>query len=235
MKAILMAAGRGTRISKSIPPIPKCTLPVGEVPLIRRTIAMLEDAGIDCAVVSGYKHECIDEVLQGTNVRIFYNPFFDVTNSIASLYLAKEFIDEDRDLILANADVFWTPEILRMLLSADASAVMLADKTRAADGDYFFGTENGAIVRYGKDLKIDERDCEYVGIARIRADFVPAFVRRLNEMIGEQLHGVWWENVLYSMTEEARIRALDVEGNFWAEVDFIEDYQRILDYAANHL
>ena len=63
MKAILLAAGKGSRISKNIPPIPKCTLDVGGQPLVLRTIQMLEKHGIACAVVTGYRHENIDEVL----------------------------------------------------------------------------------------------------------------------------------------------------------------------------
>lgn len=49
-------------------------------------------------------------------------------------------------------------------------------------------------------------------------------------MISHQQHGVWWENVLYSLTSEYDIHSLDVNHKFWAEVDFIEDYERILNY-----
>ena len=160
MKAILLAAGKGSRISKNIPPIPKCTLDVGGQPLVLRTIQMLEKHGIACAVVTGYRHENIDEVLKDTNVKIYYNPFYDVTNSIGSLYFAKDFIDPNQDLLLGNADVFWTDDILDEILAAKEEVVMLSDRTRADDGDYFFGTENGIIRRYGKELKRGQRDCE---------------------------------------------------------------------------
>ena len=49
---------------------------------------------------------------------------------------------------------------------------------------------------------------------------------------GEQLqqHSVWWENVLYEMTRERDVYVQDVGGRFWAEVDYIEDYERILEH-----
>ena len=49
-------------------------------------------------------------------------------------------------------------------------------------------------------------------------------------MIEGQESDKWWENVLYSMTSERDIYVKDVDGAFWAEVDYIEDYNKILDY-----
>ena len=60
--------------------------------------------------------------------------------------------------------------------------------------------------------------------------FLPCFTERMNQMIGEQQHSVWWENVLYEMTRERDVYVQDVGGRFWAEVDYIEDYERILEH-----
>ena len=47
-------------------------------------------------------------------------------------------------------------------------------------------------------------------------------------MINTQQNNVWWENVLYSMIGERKIPIYDINGLFWAEVDYIEDYERIM-------
>ncbi len=227
MKAFLCAAGRGTRISKAFPNRAKCTLDVGGMPLIRRTVQMLREREIEVTIIVGYRHEDIRAALNGLEVRYVYNPFFDVTNSIGSLWMAREGLTEE-DTLIANADVFWSPGLLDLLLKDPMENCMLADQTRAADGDFFFLEENGMLVRYGKELKPEERNTEYVGITFLRRDFVPVFRKRLEDMVSRQEHGVWWENVLYSMIGERPVYVRDVEGLFWAEVDFIEDYQRIL-------
>ena len=49
-------------------------------------------------------------------------------------------------------------------------------------------------------------------------------------MIDRQEHSVWWENVIYSMTGQQPVFVEDVDGQFWAEVDYIEDYERILEH-----
>lgn len=233
MKAFLLAAGKGSRISKNIPNIPKCTLDVGGKPLIRKTVEMLLENEIEVTVIVGYRYKEIIRVLEGCPVHIVYNPFYDVTNSIGSLWMARSrgLFDEE-DTIIANADVFWSQEILDFMKSqeTDDPVYMLGDSDRVLDGDYFFGTENGRLKRYGKELTLEERDCEYVGIAWLSAAFVPVFLCRLDEMIDEQCHGKWWEDAIYSLSREYPVPVRDIAGMFWAEVDFIEDYRRILDY-----
>lgn len=234
MRAFLLAAGKGSRISKNIPNIPKCTLDVGGQPLIRKTVEMLLENSIDVTVIVGYRYKEIVRVLEGCPVHIVYNPFYDVTNSIGSLWMAQSqgLFDGDEDTIIANGDVFWSQEILDFMKAKAVNEVMymLGDSGRVLDGDYFFGTENGILKRYGKELTLEERDCEYVGIAWMSSRFVPVFLKRLDEMIDQQSHGKWWEDAIYSISAEHPIPVKDVAGMFWAEVDFIEDYRRILDY-----
>lgn len=233
MKAFLLAAGKGSRISKNIPNIPKCTLDVGGKPLIRKTVEMLLGNGIDVTVIVGYRYREIIRVLEGCPVHIVHNPFYDVTNSIGSLWMAENLgLFSEEDTIIANGDVFWSQEILDFMKRKvpEGDVYMLGDSNRVLDGDYFFGTENGYLKRYGKELTVEERDCEYVGIAYVSAAFIPVFLKRLNEMIDEQCHGKWWEDAIYSLSDVHPIPVKDIAGMFWAEVDFIEDYRRILDY-----
>lgn len=117
MRAILLAAGKGSRISKNIPEIPKCTLNVGGKPLIQRTVELLLKNNINVTIVVGYRHEHIEKVLENFDVNIVYNPFFDVTNSIGSLWLAKEYLNEEENTIIANADVYWDQSILDLMLA----------------------------------------------------------------------------------------------------------------------
>lgn len=233
MKVFLLAAGKGSRISKNIPDIPKCTLPIDGKPLILRTVEMLLKHQAEITIIVGYRYQRIVEILKDMPVNIVYNPFFDVTNSIASLWLAKTYMT-DEDTIIANADVFWVEGLYEFIKKQTRDVFLLSDVKHVLDGDYFFGTEDGVILRYGKELTLEERTCEYVGIAYISASVMPAFRTRLNEMIEHQHHSVWWENVLYDMTKDREIYAIDVEGRFWAEVDFIEDYQKIEKYVEEH-
>ena len=227
MKALLMAAGKGTRISRYLNGNPKCTVDLKPgLPLIRYTVDMLKKKGIqEILIVTGYRHEAI-ETLLGDDVQYNYNPFFDVTNSIASAWFARDFIDSD-DMLIMNADVFCEETAYDEMLSITETPVMLMDSSRILEADYKFFCENGNIKKYGKELTPEETSGEYVGIGFISKSFIPRFKDRMDQMISSQLHNVWWENILYSMSEEVAIHTYDLAGKFWAEVDYIEDYERI--------
>ncbi|MBR4966179.1 MAG: phosphocholine cytidylyltransferase family protein, partial [Lachnospiraceae bacterium] len=183
MKALLLAAGRGTRISRYLQGNPKCTVDIAGTPLLIYTINMLKKKGItDIAIVTGYRHEVIEELVAGENVKIYYNPFYDVTNSTASAWFAKDFLKND-DVMIMNADVFCEEVIYDKLLTLKESPVMLADSTRKEDADYKFYYENNRLIKYGKELTGDDITGEYVGIAKFDKSFVPIFLNKMEEMI----------------------------------------------------
>ena len=229
MKVLLLAAGRGTRISRYLSGNPKCTVDIGGEKLIRYTVDLFNKKGItDIGIVLGYRAEVIREVLSDKNVRFFYNPFYDVTNSIASAWFAKDFLAAADDTLIMNADVYLEEAMLDKILETQLSPVMFADGTRKEEADYKFKYTDGILEKYGKDLTGDDISGEYIGIGRFSREFMPEFLTQLEEMISTQRHSVWWENILYEMVGSRNVYVASLDGLFWAEVDYIEDYERIL-------
>ena len=143
--------------------------------------------------------------------------------------MAREFLKEYDDTIIMNADVYLQEELLDRVIASDRSPVMFADGTRKEEADYKFCYHNGILEKYGKDLKGDDITGEYIGIGKFSKDFMPEFIEHMDRMITTQQHSVWWENILYGMVEEGSSVYIDeMDGLFWAEVDYIEDYERIL-------
>lgn len=234
MKVIILAAGKGNRISRMIREIPKSTLPINGKPLIRIMADKLIQYHLDLVVVTGYHREEIHKALDGLPVQYYYNPFYGITNSIASLWFARQELEDE--VLIMNADVFVSENILKNILEDDRDPVMSIDVTRRKDGDYFFSTtDDGIIKKYGKNLPIEERSCEYVGIAKVGKEFITRFRERLDNLIEQGQYMLWWENVLYSFTDSAEypIHTIDVKKDFWSEIDYFDDYERILNYFRN--
>jgi len=235
MKAILLAAGVGTRISRYINEIPKSTVELGDGDtLIEHTVRTLRAKGVtQIAVVVGYRHQLVRTALQGHDVRYFVNPFFRVTNSVASLWFAREMLEGD--VLVMNADPFLEDAIYDALMGEERSPVMLGDSSRPYDQmDYKLGCEGGTICAYGKELRPHDTDMEYVGAAKIAARDVTTFRTRLEAMVDNSMNERWWEDVLYEMSSEGLldVHVRDVAGSFWAEVDYVEDYFRIREFIA---
>ena len=234
MKAILLTAGRGTRISRHIDDKPKCTISLdGKTTLIEHTVSALRGRGIDdIVIVLGYRGSVIRDLLGDKGIQYRTNPFYDVTNSIASLWFARDVLIDDASnagrFLLMNGDVYLSEEALDIILEEKRDPVLFYDVTRRAEADYKFLCEGERLVKYGKELTLEQTSGEYVGCATFSAAFAGCFRERLEQLIATQQHSLWWENVLYSMAADRPIIARDVGGAFWGEVDYIEDYERIV-------
>ena len=179
MKAILLAAGRGTRIDRNVERVPKSTLPIDGVPLIRRSVELLQEAKMECVVCTGYEEGKIKEAMSELdNITYCYNPFYDITNSIASIWFAREYMDDD--MLVMNADVFFSKEILEQIIADKRNPVMAIDYSRTAEGDYFIkitmldrnGTSIGEVKGYID--KIEAGKEKTISI-KVSADIVEAY------------------------------------------------------------
>jgi choline kinase len=238
MKVLIMAAGVGSRISRHLHGRPKCCVSVGRKPLIRYTVELLNEMGVtDVALVTGYQANFVVQALDGCRYTNFYNPFYSITNSIASCWCAREFIASADDLVIMNGDVFAEEGVFRALMEDNRSPVMLSDSTRIHDADYRFQWDaDGLLQKYGKDLTDDQTTGEYVGVGKICGRDLWDFKQRIVDMVNNQDYNCWWEDAIYRTVEEGkRVQCHDVAGMFWAEVDYIEDYARIQAFVEGHL
>ena len=229
MKALIMAAGIGSRISRHLSGQPKCCVKIDNIELIKYTFEMLNKKGIkDIAIVTGYNDNYILEALKGFRFTHFRNPFFDITNSIVSAWFAKEFIDDD--ILIINGDVFMEEKVIDIILKQNNSPLFLADSSRIKDADYRFFWQNNKLVKFGKELSDKETTGEYVGIALILKKDILFMKENMERMIQNQKHSYWWEDIFYRNLDKKDIYIYDIKDIFWAEVDYIEDYQRIQNY-----
>lgn len=231
MKAILLAAGKGSRISKDIGETCKCLMDIGGTSLIKNTVEMLLSNNVEITIVLGYRSETIKEELKGYSINYYYNPFFNITNSIASLWFAKDELLGD-EIIIGNADVFWDDTVFKKVSENKMENFLVADSSRtdAVKGDYFFMHKDGKLLGHGKGMEQSKITAEYVGIAKISGDYINQFKKQLESLVSSQNSSMWWEDVLYSQIGEQDIYVMDINGLFWMEIDYIDDYYKILEY-----
>lgn len=236
MNVLILAAGRGTRISRYLDGKPKCTVNIGNQELIKYTVTLLKSKGIkNIGIVLGYQDQVIRDLLKDDDISFFYNPFFDVTNSIASCWFAKDFLSQNEDLIIMNGDVFIEEQILDLIINEKMNPVLFSDESRKEEADYKLKYSNSILEKYGKELRGSDITGEYIGIAKLNKSYIPKFTQKLSEMISRQQHSVWWENVLYELSTSEKVFVKDINKYFWAEVDYIEDYERIKAFCSKKL
>jgi choline kinase len=229
MSVVIMAAGVGSRLAALAEDRPKCLMRIGEQSLISRMLDQLSSRGLtDVTIVTGFQSDLVDKEVGG-RARIVRNPFYHLTNSIASLWLAREFLGPEA--IVANGDICFNIKVLDELISDCRDPVMLCDSSRIATADYRFSLDGERLVAFGKDIPAEKTDAEYVGMAKISAGFMPPFKARLEHLVGLQKCGLWWEDVLYSYASEGvPIYYRDVAGHFWSEIDHAGDWARVMEW-----
>lgn len=232
-----MVAGVGSRLAKKVKHLPKCLLSFNEETILARNVCLLRESGInEIFVIAGYRSNLVEEEI-GKDATVISNPFFRVTNSIASFWFAHKKVDLHDDLIVFNGDVIYQKEVLETTLKTNKSPLMLVDTTRIEDADYRLRIQGGCVVDQGKELSNEETSGEYVGIVKMSKDFVPIYLSRITDLVEKQeKYNKWWEEALFEIRDEFKIKinTVDVKGLFWAEADYIEDIERIEKWFAEH-
>lgn len=226
-----MAAGVGSRLSKHFNGIPKCCIKFNDESLINRSIRILNSFGInDISVVVGYSKQNIIDELNGYSIKIYYNPFYNITNSIASLWFAREELTErGGEIIIMNGDLFFEPQLIEEVLASKGKVTIYSDPQRIEDADYRLYYQNNKLVLYGKELPNEKTTGEYIGIAKLSDKIIKDFNQYHWRLIDSQHHNLWWEDVLYRMSDDGiDINIQELLGIFWSEIDYIEDYNRTL-------
>ena len=235
MKAIIMAAGKGTRISPQIGCIPKSTLTAknGNC-IIQNTVHMLNKFGITPLICLGFKKNIIQEKLKNEHAEFCWNPFYSVTNNIASLWFAClkwGKVTPPEDVLILSADVIWGEGLLKKLIDEQGDFLVAAEKENVKKGDYFFHTTpQGIILEYGPDLPQEKQDYANVGAIKISGHVWETFSTRLNEFMEKEDYQKYYENVVLSFIGESAytLKTVDISGESWYEIDCFEDYERYL-------
>ena len=227
-KAIILAAGRGTRMASYSNSSPKSLLEFKGEALLSRQLRSFTEAGVrDFVIVGGYMIDQMNEYVKTSphNIHLLSNPFFSVNNSIASLWFAREYLDDD--IFITNGDTYFQKEIFTKLLENKNEYVFGVDASKRNDADYRVTLFEDEILDMGKDISGDDVMAEYIGIALIRESGVALFRDLLEKAIKVGNYNLWWEDLFVELMSKSRkISYADVTGDFWFEVDEAKDYRK---------
>lgn len=174
MRAVILAAGRGSRLGALTKDRPKCLVEFAKKPLIERQVLALRRGGAtSIGVVRGYRATAIAL----SDVAYFENPRWDETNMVASLASAATWLRAE-PVIVSYSDIFYRHELVQDLAGAAGSLVITYDRewrtlwTRRfadplADAETFRADASGKLVEIGgKTSDIEEIGGQYMGLLK---------------------------------------------------------------------
>ena len=126
-QAIILSAGKGSRLYPHTEDRPKCLLELSGKTLLEWQLDALYDSGIrDMIVVTGFHHDLVEQVIaargagRGT-VTLLFNPFYQVADNLASVWMARAHFD--RDTLLLNGDTLVSTDLVRTVLAGGTSPI----------------------------------------------------------------------------------------------------------------
>lgn len=228
MKAVIVAAGRSSRLYPVTLNVPKVLLEVGGEPMLARSVRLLRGQGIEqIAVVVGFHHEKIETYL-GNNVTYIYNSSFSTTNNLASLFCAKEWLGGDAFLYL-HGDIVYHPELLALISDSGRgdSCSLLVAMGPTDEEAMKVRVSLGRFVGSSKDIPSDEAAGEWVGMAFFSAAAAGHLFEIISEMLEERRYDAYDTEAFTRMAHEGTYFSLIPTADLpWMEVDFLEDLQR---------
>jgi L-glutamine-phosphate cytidylyltransferase len=229
MRAIILAAGRGSRLNGHMHEGPKALLRVGNASLIERQILLLRQAGIrDIAVVVGCEADAVRQHC-GSGIAYVENSEYAATNSLYSLWMARTLLLDG--CVVLNCDVLFHPQLLHDLLTArHEAALMLAYRTPEdppfGDEEMKVKVRGGRVVDMSKAMDAGEADGENVGILRFDRGVAPMLVEKLETITAAGGRRDWAPRAFAAFAAETPLYAIGTRGYPWTEIDFPEDYDR---------
>jgi L-glutamine-phosphate cytidylyltransferase len=226
MKAIILAAGKGTRLHGAAVK-PKCLVRIGGISLLRRQIQTLRSQNINqIVVVIGFAADSIREEC-GNEITFVENIHFAETSSLYSLWLARDHLT-DRFVVL-NSDVLFHPQLLANLLASscdDALLISDTETTPLGDEEMKVKVKEELVVDISKDIDPLEADGENVGIVKFSAVGAKALVGYMDQLIANGAAKDWAPRAFREYARNHPLYALSTGGLPWIEIDFPEDYER---------
>jgi L-glutamine-phosphate cytidylyltransferase len=232
MDAVIVAAGEGKRLRPLTTATPKCLLPIGGKPLIEYSLRILEERGVErIGFVVGYLKEQIIEVL-GSQYTYIFNPFYTVTNNMASLWFAKHFIG-DHDFIYLHSDLLYHPDILTMTMESDAEIALAVEKKDCDKEAMKVVEDGGYLVESSKEIPLTKAFGEWTGITRFSSSGWGKYLIEIEHLLAEGDFNAYDTKAMTRLARKERIiKILPFQVLPFIEIDDTEDLKEANDKLA---
>src|ERR1700758_2111226 len=224
MKAVILAAGRGTRIRSVHGEHPKCLIEVDNGTILDHQLDALAMVGInEVAIVVGYEEE---QIIAHVNARrlltqrihFIENPGFAITNNIYSLWRSLDWLRGDSFIVL-NADVIFDPEILKSAVRPYAPISMIVDPLWR-DETMKVIIEEDRVIEMSKKISREEFSGTYIGITVFSKAIQNQFFLKMNKLIGSSRVNEFFNVAVQQLADEGVfVGFTSTEGLAWAEID----------------
>ncbi len=241
MRAILISAGKGERLYPLTKNTPKSLLEVGNgLTLLETQLHSLSENNIkDIVIIVGYKAEQIEAKVkdyQGKlNIRTVYNPFYDISNNLLSVWMGRHYMQDD--FISINGDDIFSPIVLENLLKSKHDITMVIDqKDEYDEDDMKVIHKDGNILEVSKKIDSKKANGESIGMIKFINKGPKIYTDMLEQMVRDpENRNVFYLRAIQQIIDKGfKVNYSLCKETDWSELDFHPDLKLIRTYLSRN-
>ena len=225
-KAIILSAGRGSRLLPLTSNMPKCLIEVGGRAILDHQLDALAEAGVERRiVVGGYRIDQIAAHLdaRGDGVELRFNPFWEVASSISSVWAARDLLTGGYAIM--NGDTVYEPGLVRASFARVRPGVNLFVEPIVAPmlDEMRVEMEGGLVRAVAKTLDPARARFHSLGVIA-GLDDGGAYGAALDAVIrSEQGIQSFHHAIVNDLAGQGPVHGIVIDVGHWVEIDRVED------------
>ena len=247
MKAIIVAAGPGSRLNPFTKEKPKCLLKVGSKTILERALDAIRKNGVnDIIIVRGHKKDSINH----PDIRYYDNPNYLENNILTSLFYAEKEMNDE--FLFSYSDILYSEAIVQKILQSkhDFSIIVDVDWAKMYKNRTLHPTDEAELVRVNKDgmvieiskfLNPEVARGEFIGLAKFSRKGAEIFVRNYKRCRDSKWCGfrpnqrfhdatsfekAYLTDMLQELIDRGyHVQNVDIKGG-WMEIDTPQDLEK---------
>lgn len=226
MTYIILAAGKGSNLAPLTLKYAKTSYKLDEnTTVLQRMVRCIRkhDNDAEIVLVIGYKGDEIKKELDNENVKFVMNPFYEVTNSISSLWFARDYL-ESENVAIIHGDVVFSDEIVEKYLTKSTDyPYIVVDSSVRKPGAYNAVIRDGQVLVMSK--KLENFTAKYCCMTKLDPVSSRLLKQEIDEMINSNMYDQFFEDSLVQMImfHDFQLNSVDIAGKAWSEVDGVDD------------
>ena len=213
---------------------PKCMTEIyNDETILKRQLNLLKEYNVkDIIMTTGYKADVLVDYIKNTinyitkdmNIVFSYNEEYEKTNYIYSIYLAREFLNDD--ILLMHGDLVFDKEVLKKILSVNKTSMVISTTKAVPEKDFKAVIIDGRVIKVG----VDFFDNAYYAEAMyfIKKDDFKIWLDKIIEFCEKGDTKVYAENAFNELNGKIDMHPLDIKDLLCGEIDNKEDLEKII-------
>ena len=244
MKALILAAGRGTRLGDIAKSIPKCLIKIGKKTIVEHQIDALKSNNIeDISIVIGHHADKVIEAARNKGIKFYINKDYEKTGMLESLFCAKKEMNDS--MILLYGDVIFKADLIKRLLENKDDFCLVVDREneivheaedavedvhgeKTKKGSTKVNIVDGLVKKISKAMPPQESSAEYIGIAKFSKKAAKIVYARIKELIDSgEIKKFTSPSYLFAwlINNGIKINVVYTDNLLYEEIDYVKDLE----------